>query len=154
VENYCLPIWIIGPILEDDFQRKLHKLYAEFAETLGYWLWQFAPMLNPILQCVASKYPQILIRLYLYSDDAWFKSESEIERLHEDPIDIEIDSVNGFIDITLSPTISILLEKKDNSGERYLIRCVIYGIRRLLDEAIEKNSLRRQFRSGLMFMRH
>jgi hypothetical protein len=140
VENYPLPVWIIGPKLEDDSQKKLHKLYAEFAETIGYWLWQFAPMLNPILQCFASKYSQILIRLYLYSDDAWFRCKSDIEGLHENPIEVEIDSVNGFIDITLSPTISILLEKEDNSGERYLIQCIFRGMRKLFDEDQESLS--------------
>jgi len=133
VEGLPLPIWIIGPSYEEnDEQRKLHALYAEFAEAIGYWVWQFTPSLYPILQSLAPKHSHILIRLHLPPSEAWHRIKEREKKLGEMPLDVSADSASGILTVILHPTVSLMLEGTNNSGERELMQHVLSGFRELL----------------------
>ena len=85
------------------------------------------------MKSTSSKISQIIFRLYLYSGDEWSEINPTSSNPGEKPIENDIDPVRGIIDITLSPSINILLSTADNSGERYIIKCILNGIRELLD---------------------
>lgn len=76
VEGFYLPIWIIGPLYKNKDQAKLHSRYFDFADAIGYWLWQFTPSLNPVLRSIVSKYRCIIINMSLLPNDLWLKDQN------------------------------------------------------------------------------
>ncbi len=132
VEGLPLPVWITGLAPEDDEQQSLGDLYANFAHTIAYWLWQCTPSLRSLLQSLIPTYSQILIQLSLLSDEFWYRVGEQETPLNEAPIDLYVDSSNGMLCVTLRSSIRSLFATADNSGERRLMWHVLGGLRELL----------------------
>lgn len=149
MEGYPLPIWIIGPSYENGDQAKLHTRYSDFADAIGYWLWQFAPSLNSILQSIISNYKYIVINMNLLPVDIWLKDQYSPEGSENDYLEINADPKKGHITITFKVNIRILLERADNIGERYLMQQILHGFRDLLPDK-EKIRLSEDIITGII----
>lgn len=134
VEGLPLPVWIVGA-RENEAEKRLYQLSAQFADAIAYWLWQFTPSLAPALEPLADLFRRLLIRLHLPASEAWFRIEARDKAPEEPPIQVAVDPANGLLDLTLRPSLSRLLEGADNRGERELVRHILRGLRGLLPEA-------------------
>jgi len=132
VERLPLPIWIVSSKQEDNIQREYRHLYAQFTETIGYWLWQFSPSLNSVIQAINLNHHILLIQLFIQPDEAWHHIQERQATLEKEPITSEANLVNATLDVSISWAISSLLESANNEGERYLMQHILAGIRNLL----------------------
>jgi hypothetical protein len=148
VEGFPLPIWIIGPLYKNKEQAKLNGRYFDFADAIGYWLWQFTPSLSSILQSIISEYRFIVINMSLLPDDLWLKDQNP-RKEDDDYLDLHVDQQKGHIDIIFKVNIRILLERADNIGERYLMQQILRGFRDLLPEK-ERKDLSDETISGII----
>ncbi|HII07744.1 MAG TPA: hypothetical protein HA349_10655 [Methanotrichaceae archaeon] len=139
IEGLPLIFWIIGPKYGDDDQRRLHGLYVQFADAIGYWLWQFTPSIRSMLQPLQSCYTRLLIRLNLPLDEAWFRNKLRDEKLGDTPFEISSDSPNGIIDMKLQPSITFLLGNENNGGERQLMRQILIALMGFLPDNLSVN---------------
>ena len=135
VEGLPIPVWILSSGLENDSQEKLYNLYAQFAETISYWLWQFIPSLSPIIQFLVSEHRQIVIQLFIPPDEAWNKIIDPQESSDELPVNIQADSAKGTVNLIILSSISSFLQGFDNRGERYMMQNILCGFRELLPDS-------------------
>jgi hypothetical protein len=134
LEGFPFPIWIIGPSYENEDQAKLHARYCDFADAIGYWLWQFTPSLYTILQSIITDYKYIVINMNLLPIDLWLKDQYSSEGDESDYLEINADPQKGHIIIKFKVNIRILLERADNIGERYFMQQILHGFKDLLPE--------------------
>jgi len=139
VEGLPLPVWIIGSEQEDESQKELRGLYAEFVKTIAYWLWQFTPSISRTLQSLVSAHSRIIIRLFLPPDEAWHQIKRTEKRPDEVLVDIHADTASGTLDVIISSSVSSLLQSSDNSGERQLMQHILGGLRELLPDGEGEN---------------
>jgi hypothetical protein len=132
VEGLPLPTWIVSSEQKDSIQREYRHLYAEFTQTIGYWLWQFTPSLNSLIQALTLDSRVLLIQLFIEQDEAWHHIEERSFTLNKEPIKSEANSVKTTLNVTISSGICSLLRSANNEGERYLMQRVLAGIRDLL----------------------
>ncbi len=132
VEGLPLPVWIVGPENSDAEQTKLHNLYEEFADAIGYWLWQFTPSLGPIMHPLCDLYERLLLKLELPVDETLYQIRLDETGSDVPPIETGIDKVNGVVKVTLNPSVTTVIEGPDNSGERLLMRHILNAIGELL----------------------
>lgn len=131
VEVSSLFIWIVGYDHEAEDQE-IRSLYRQFAETIGYWLWQFDSPLAPILELFVLNQPVLKIRLNISSDPAWSQIQESKKTLEETLVYVEVDTTSEVVDVTILPDISLLLQQANNEGERYLMRSILEGFRLFL----------------------
>lgn len=131
VEGLLLPTWIVSPE-QDGIQREYRHLYCEFAETIGFWLWQFSPSLNSIIQTLAAHSRTLLIKLFIEPDEAWHQIQEQSVALEQEPIKFEANSVEATLNVNISSGICSFLRSANNEGERYLMQHILAGIRDLL----------------------
>ena len=149
VEGLALPIWIIGSESEDKNQQELRSLYKEFVETIAYWMWQFTPSINPIIESLNQDYSRIIIRLFLTTDKAWHHITAPQKISDELLVYLKTYSADGTLDVTISSAISSLLESNDNNGERLMMQRILVGLRELLLEE-EREKLSNQVISQIL----
>lgn len=135
VKGSPLPIWITVSPFESDAQRSLRNVYAQFAEAIGYWLWQFMTSLTPALSVIKSECPHILIEIRIERAEEWENAPdaSDTSDSAEEPA-IVVKGLPGQakLNVTLTPAINPLIERADNSGEREMMRHVLSGLHDLL----------------------
>jgi len=139
VEGFYIPIWIIGPLYKNKDQAKLHGRYFDFADAIGYWLWQFTPTLKSVFRSIVSKYRCIVININLLPNDLWLKAQNPPECYDNDYMDRYADSQKGHLNITFKIGIRMLLERADNIGERYIMQQILNGFKDLLPENEKKD---------------
>ena len=149
VEGFSLPIWIIGPLYKNKDQAKLHSRYCDFADAIGYWLWQFTPSLSSVLQSIYSKYKYIIININLLPNDLWLKDQNPQDKDKNEYLNIYADLQKGHINIIFKINIRVLLERADNIGERYIMQQILNGFRDLLP-ANEKQDLADEAIAGII----
>jgi hypothetical protein len=132
VEGLRRPVWIVSSEQKDSIQKEYRHLYAEFTQTIGYWLWQFSPSLNSIIQTLALNFRILLIQLFIQPDEAWHHIQEQEIALDEEPIKSEANSVETTLNVSISPGICSLLRSANNEGERYLMQHILASIRNLL----------------------
>ncbi|MDJ0515711.1 MAG: hypothetical protein QNJ74_05380 [Trichodesmium sp. MO_231.B1] len=72
LEALPLYVWVI-----EKNQEEVNNFYREFLVAIAYWLWQFNPSLNPIIQSLVPKYRAIIIQLSLPSSRTWFEANKQ-----------------------------------------------------------------------------
>lgn len=132
VEGLRLPVWIVSSDQEDSIQKEYRHLYAEFTQTIGYWLWQFSSSLNSIIQTFAAHSRTLLIELFIEPDEAWHYIQEQSVALEQEPIKFEANPVEATLKVNISSGICSFLRSSNNEGERYLMQHIIAGIRDLL----------------------
>lgn len=131
VEGLPLPVWIIqSPKVGAD--NSLYVFYAQFAELIAYWLWQFTPSLSAPISAVTFKHSRLLIQLYLYPDEAWDKRQSSGLSAIKDVLSVHSDQNTGAITLEIRAGVIEHLYSADNRGERDFMRLVLRGINELL----------------------
>ncbi|OZH52449.1 hypothetical protein AFK68_24250 [Hydrocoleum sp. CS-953] len=135
LEALPLYVWII-----QKNQEEVNNLYREFLVAIAYWLWQFNPSLNPIIQSLVSQYRVIIIQLSLPSSKTWFEANKR-QNFSEDitPINITVDTSSGTINVTILPEASRNFLQVDNSAEREMMKYILTGFRELLPEQEQEN---------------
>lgn len=140
VKGLPFPIWIIGPKYDNEEQWSLHTIYAQIADTISYWLWQFSSSLNDVFKSYESS-NQILIELEIIPNEAWHLAKT-VERIPPgNPIDISLQRSVGKIKVIFYPQMIKLLMGPDNHGECVIMRQILSGLRDLLLSEEEKESL-------------
>ncbi len=130
LEALPVDLWILGP--EDPPSREARHLNVLFAEFVAYWLWQMAPGLEAPLLNVADRKRQIVIRLDLSAEDAWFDDASGEAIDVEDAAQCEVAG-DGSLILRLRPGSKHLFVGPDNRGEREVVRKLLRGIGALVE---------------------
>ncbi|MDQ1640605.1 MAG: hypothetical protein QOF62_3944 [Pyrinomonadaceae bacterium] len=130
VEGLPIPVWITNVPFKSEAQANLRSIYAQLAEAIGYWLWQFTPSLRHPLSSLSDKYPRILIEVGLQDPTSW---ETRVTEIGDGPaIDTQLDAANGKILVSLTAGMHFLLQSADNNGEREMMRHLLRGLASLL----------------------
>ncbi|MGB3513192.1 MAG: hypothetical protein WBA93_29060 [Microcoleaceae cyanobacterium] len=87
-----------------------------------------------------SKYRVIIIQLSLPSSQTWFEPNKQ-QKFSKDitPINIEVDTNSGTINVTILPEASRNFLQVDNSAEREMMKYILAGFRELLPESEKEN---------------
>lgn len=132
VEGLPLAIWITNAPYQSEAQRQLRRVYAQLAEAIGYWLWQFTPSLTTVLSPLADEHPQLLIRVQLERAEEW---EGGGEQSTVEPAVTAYGRTDlAQLQINFTPAMNLLLTRADNYGEREMMRHVLQGLRDLLSD--------------------
>jgi hypothetical protein len=139
VEGAPLLLWIVGPHYEDATQHALHSHYAQFAETIGYWLWQCTPSLEPSLAVLAADHSILQIILDLPPDPSWEEllDESGVIPTIDEAVQVVSHRPSGILYVTFRPLINALLRSADNAGERAFLHVLLRGMRLLLPDHVQ-----------------
>lgn len=137
VEELSPVVWITNAPYQSDAQRQLRKVYAQFAEAIGYWLWQFTPSLATILSPSADERPRLLIEVRMERAEEW---ESGGEQSTAEPaVTVDVRADYAQLQVGFTPAMNVLLTRADNYGERELMRHVLRGLRELLPDDDQEN---------------
>lgn len=150
VEGLPLPVWVIGPDYaeENGRQKELHSFYAEFAETIGYWLWQMTSSIARTVESLRSLHTRIVVRLELSADKTWDSRSDNLQPPNEHTVVVSANPARCEINVRLEPSVINLCSGPDNSGERELMRRVLGGIRGLLSRDATPLLFRWSYRRG------
>ncbi len=130
VEGFSLPVWVLGPVYENDEQRAQHSSYAQLVDAIAYWLWQFTPFLCEAMSVLAERADQLRLLTQLPPEENW-------ERQQTPPADGPVCTVapnrsTGELIVSVLPALSVALLSGDNRGERELVLGILRGLRQLL----------------------
>jgi hypothetical protein len=139
VEGYSIPIWIIGTEYANDADRKLHRLYTHFVDTIGYWLWQLSSSLSPLIFNLNQQFSILLLELYLIPCEAWGFYEPDKVDSSETSFTIDFSQERNTFSLIIHHTILSTLLDINNAGERELMRAIISSFREVLPE--DRNNL-------------
>ena len=132
IEELGRPLWILAEPVEAIRDEGLQGTYFHLTEMLGYWLWQFAPLLTPWF--AKSKLPMLEIYLHLRPSEGWradAAQPSSPDSADDDPFTIQVMEGRSDIHIVLSPAFQHSVAVRDNSGERRLIQALLKTIHRV-----------------------
>ena len=133
VEGLPLPVWIAGPDYARDGsdERAFHSEYAEFADTIAYWLWQMTPSISEAIESLLGTLSTILIELRIDQKEQW-KLALTGAQVNGSPLETSPDAGCGRLLVALHPSILRRCTGPDNEGEREIMTAVLRGIRGLL----------------------
>jgi hypothetical protein len=110
-------VWIVGP--ENLQDPRYVGLYNNFGRMLLYWIWQFAPSLNPLLQVDVGASDPIVVHLEVIPDEAWFDADQEASPTGT-PIECHVDGPSLRLRISAAGLPDLV--GPDNTGEREVLR--------------------------------
>ena len=140
VEGYAVPVWIVGA--DNTHGAPNHRTSFEFCGAIGYWLWQFLPMLGPIIADVRDSINSVTIRVFVQAESN--SSTSDSENGKHVSIAALSEQGNCEIAIKLEPGIWGMFGTPDNEGERILMCAVLEGMAQLspeLNRALSKENI-------------
>jgi hypothetical protein len=130
VEGLPLPIWITNVRFPTQAHRELREIYAQIAEAIGYWLWQFTPSLLPAFESLPHRTERLLIEVALEEPEAWHRMIREDQE--EAGFSLLVDPDTCCVRIAMGANVSRLLQGPNNAGEREMMREVLHGCCQLL----------------------
>jgi len=140
LEGLPILIWVLGPEYQNNEERELHSMYAEFADMITYWLWQFTPSIYTVFESFRQKMSTILFNLKL--EDFFKRNEpiSTTKTIQNIPLKttclkFEVDIPRQSINLKIFRTALNLLYGADNTGERYFMKEILKSIREFAKEA-------------------
>ncbi|UQN10663.1 hypothetical protein [Deinococcus sp. QL22] len=122
IESIGLPVWVLTDSLESVHENGLGDTSFYLAQMLGFWMWQFAPLLKRWL--AQARVPMIRISLRLSPLKGWQEQASVAAPLNgseSPPFTIQARGNGMDIDVILHPAFHFLVATPDNAGERVLI---------------------------------
>ena len=131
IEGLPFPIWVVGPEGTDGGESNRYSMYAELADCIAYWLWQFTPAITPALQRIGDQ-DVLALRLSVPKPDEWYKEPSmENGKVggSEELVSFTVDAQEAAINLRLHSGLRRLLNGADNEGERVLMARVLESIR-------------------------
>jgi hypothetical protein len=135
VEGLPVPIWITGP--GNEAEHTAHRDYALFVDAISYWIWQFTPVLAPLLISLETERP-LEIRIRLPEEDVWNLLSREASQSGNPPVETKTDVHARLIEVTINAQLFHLLRRSDNTGERELMRSILPGFSPLTEESKRK----------------
>lgn len=129
VEGLPVPIWITGP--ENDATAGDHKIHALFADAISFWIWQFTPLLAPMLSELVNK-QSIEIQMQLPGQEVWHTKEHGNAAEDGSRITTTPDIAHHRLEVRVHPAAISLFQTADNRGERELMRSILPAISQLL----------------------
>lgn len=130
VERLPIPVWITNAPLQSAAALEARGIYAQLAEAIGYWFWQFTPSLERALSSLRGKYQRILIEVDLEQPTSWQTLPTQREQ--GPPITTQVDKKVGTIRFTFQLGMNFLLQGPDNTGEREMMRYLLRELANLL----------------------
>ncbi|HXM36341.1 MAG TPA: hypothetical protein VN920_14200 [Pyrinomonadaceae bacterium] len=132
VEGFAPPVWITNVPFESEEEARARGIYAQLAEAIAYWLWQFTPSLKHWISSLRRKYLRILVEVRLEQPASW---ETRATRPGEEPaITSETNNAEGTIRMTFKAGMNFLLQGPDNRGEREMMRVLLKELANLVDD--------------------
>jgi hypothetical protein len=129
VEGLPVPIWITGP--ENNATSGGHRIYALFAYAISFWIWQFTPVLAPVLSDLESKQP-IEIRMDLPAQEIWQSTQKLNPQAGTPTIATTTNAADHLLDVQVNQEAIPLFQTADNRGERELMRSILPALSQLL----------------------
>jgi len=140
VEGYPIPIWICAgqPLPDNPEPAPIFDLLILATESIAYWLWQFTPMLSPILAPLESTYDSFIINISASPGLSWDNS-------HDSPDDpspaFTVSQEHGnILQIYLGNSFPHHIATTDNTGERELVRALLKAITQCPGIDIDNNA--------------
>jgi hypothetical protein len=115
VEGLPVPIWITGP--ENNATSGGHRTYALFADAISFWIWQFTPVLAPVLSALESKQP-IEIRMNLPAQEVWQSRQKLNLQAGTPTIATTTNAAHHLLEVQINQEAIPLFQTADNRGER------------------------------------
>ena len=128
--GFSLPVWVLGPVYEDDEQSSQHSSYAQLTDCISYWLWQFTPALKVAMEHLVERFDQLHCLVQLPPPESWELQQSQPS--DDGSCTVEANKDAGTLHISILPGLTAALSSEDNCGERQLILAMLRGIRALL----------------------
>jgi hypothetical protein len=129
-EKIAFPLWIIAP--EDSRQTQCHRVYAELANALTYWLWQCADDLRGFITPGYMIAGPLTILLVLDAPNEWTDHQQSSSTMMADtPFDCDIKESIPQITIGFRSGSGRLFRTPDNDGERHLLRTALNALCKL-----------------------
>ena len=130
VELSPTPIWVVAKITPNYFKRIPDAPNPGlFVDLISYWIWQFGKELSISLADVDNNTP-LELEVKINESAQWSKGLIP-DKKYKTPLSIEIISESKIL-ITFNPSVVILLNTSDNSGEIKVIEFIIDGLTKLL----------------------
>ena len=117
-EALKITVWVVGPKELPDVRYE--GLYSNFGRMLAYWIWQFAPSLDNLLQPDTHDYDPLVVHLEIVPSAAWFLADQDGSIVEQQPMTCQFDGAGLHLSIAASAL--RLLEGPDNTGEREVLR--------------------------------
>jgi hypothetical protein len=132
VEGLPVLIWITGPAGDADPEE--HRIYALFADAVSFWIWQFTPVLVPLLSALENSQP-IEIQMNLPAHDAWHSPGNASLQPGAQAVDAKVDTSRHLIEVTVNEQLIPLFQTADNRGERALMQCILNALSQLIPKS-------------------
>jgi hypothetical protein len=130
VEGLPFPCWIIAP--SGSRRTQQHRVYAELANALAYWLWQCSGTLHDLLLPKYMTDSPITLLLSLDAPEEWSNYQQGVPKVEAFSLfSFQVDESNLRIKIEFQPGSAGLFHTADNCGERHLLRVALVAIRAL-----------------------
>lgn len=130
VEKIPFPLWVIAP--EDSRQTQCHRVYAELANALTYWLWQCADALRSFIKPMYTVAAPLTILLLLEAPSEWIDPhQGSLATMVHRPLGWEINESIPQIAINFLSGSARIFRTPDNDGERHLLRVALNALRKL-----------------------
>ena len=129
VEGLAIPIWVLGPEYKNENGKMQHSFYAQMADAIAYWLWQFTPTITKVIQHAAEKLNRLCIKLNLPPEDEWIQKSKTGGTTDQSPVEVFANADQKEMLVKINPGLSQLLSTEDNEGERVLMRYLLKGLR-------------------------
>lgn len=138
VEGLPLPIWIIGPTLEEGVAEVNLGFSSTIAASIAYWLWQCTPSLKTMLHPLTDAFSCIVIECSMKAGKSQ-TLEARKNRADQLPIDLVVGPAHGTLSLALDSSLSRYFADAQNASERALLCRVLEGLRELLPAETQTN---------------
>lgn len=130
VEGLPLPIWITNVQFPTQAHKELRGIYAQIAEAIGYWFWQFTPSLLPVFDSLPHHAERLLIEVALEEPKTWHSMAKDDQQ--SPGFSLHADANTCGLRIVMGANVSRLLQGPNNAGEREMMRVIVEGCCQLL----------------------
>jgi hypothetical protein len=129
VERLPIPIWVTGP---EGGTNTDHKDYALFAGAITFWIWQFSALLTPVLSSIQGQPVELNIKLP--AQMTWQGPTKGDGLRGRPPVETKTDRSKNRIEVTINEELFPVLQKRDNTVERELMRFILPSFSSLLED--------------------
>jgi hypothetical protein len=131
VDNLPFPLWVVA--VKEEHHGKSRSFYAELASSLAYWLWHCSDSLTASLRDRPHNPELIRIELSLPAEEEWGISAGAPKTGSENELIVtNVDQNTRTVRLSFQPGISSLFNTGNNYGERHCLRCMLCGLRDIL----------------------
>ncbi len=131
LESYSLPIWFYNN--DNNINGELRAILIEFMDLTTYWLHEVKPSLTISMNALKSYIDEIEVEICLEETGEWTQPKRENYSGNSNPLSIQYYYPNRF-KFTFKPYANALLFGETNEGERTILRIILGGFCRMLEQ--------------------